>query len=100
MLKILQQFRGLKMMVTKKMVINFYLDRKCVNFNYELRSGTFNDCFYFWFIITTSVATSVILNWIYECFYKCWLAALNALAWDVEAVSFQPLPLPLTKNDR
>ena len=37
--------------------------RKCVNLSLELRSGSFNDGFYcFWLFSTANVATPIILN--------------------------------------
>ena len=86
-------YRSLATMVSKKKVITFYLDGKCVNSNYELRSGPFNDGLYrFWLFRTPSAAYPVLLNQFHGSSHKCWWAAQNAQA-------DRSLPIPALNNE-
>ena len=49
--------RALEIMIFRKNGSELYVDGKCVNSNHELRSGSFNDGFYrFWLFRAASVA--------------------------------------------
>ena len=69
------------MIASKKKVISVYLNKKCVNSNKELRSGSFNDVFYrFCLFYTESVKNTIVTlqrkspkNSIGLWYFKTWL---------------------------